>query len=278
MINQEYSIAHWTKKTGISLGAIALGITTLLLPACTNNNEEIREGRTNVTSEDVAEVSTNQPTANQPVGQEVTIRSEVTEAVGKSAFVMNNNDGKPIIVVNATGSTFLVPGRDIPVQATGTVEPLIIADVERKYGLDLENELYTNYERQPAIIAKSLALAPTPEDLYKTPAGYFNKTIAVPGEVRKLESPNANGFALMEQGWVDDIGVIVVGVNRNLQGGPIQEGEKVVVTGVARQANAEVLQQANLGWDANQINEFLARYKNRPVIVADSVYPSAVPQ
>ncbi|MFB2934638.1 hypothetical protein ACE1B6_05115 [Aerosakkonemataceae cyanobacterium BLCC-F154] len=274
MSNQEYSIAHWSKKAGISLGAIALGVTTLLLPACTNNNEEIREGRTNVTTEDVAEVSAK----NQTVGQEVTIRSQVTEAVGKSAFVMNNNDGKPILVVNATGQTFLVPGRDIPVQATGTVEPLVIADVEREYGLDLENELYVNYERQPAVIAKSLALAPTPEDLFKTPAGYFNKNIAVPGEVRKLESPNANGFALMEQGWVDDIGVVVVGVNRNLQGGPIQEGEKVVVTGVARQPTAELLQQANLGWNANQINEFLARYKNRPVIVADSVYPSAVPQ
>lgn len=272
MSNQEYSVLHWTKKAGISLGAIALGATTLLLPACTNNNEEIREGRTNVTAGEVAEVS-----ANQPVGQNVTIRNEVTEAVGKSAFVMNSDNG-PVLVVNATGKTFLVPGRDIPVQATGTVEPLVIADVEKKYGLDLENELYVDYERKPAVIAQSLALAPTPEDLYKTPAGYFDKNIAVPGEVRKLESPNANGFALMEQGWVDDIGVIVVGVNRNLQGGPIQEGEKVVVTGTARQPTAELLQQANLGWNANQINEFLARYNNRPVIVADSVYPSAVPK
>jgi hypothetical protein len=69
---------------------------------------------------------------------------------------------------------------------------------------------------------------------------------------------------------------MVIGVNINPKGGLIQEGEHVVVTGVARQPNAQLLQQANLGWDSNKINEFLAKYTNRPVIVADHVYPSAV--
>jgi hypothetical protein len=39
---------------------------------------------------------------------------------------------------------------------------------------------------------------------------------------------------------------MVIGVNINPKGGLIQEGEHVVVTGVARQPNAQLLQQANL--------------------------------
>lgn len=272
MVKQSYSSLYWTNRTGAYIGAIALGLSALLLPGCTTNNEDIREGRTNTTAEDVAGVS-----PDQTIGKEVTIRSETTKAVGKSGFVMTPQVGKPILVINATGTPFVLPGGDLPVQATGKVAEFVAADVEKEFGLALEDELYTDYERQPAIIAKSLALAPNPEDLAKAPTGYFDKKIAVEGDLRKLEdTPNA--FALFEEGWVDDVGVLVISVDRNLKakGSPLQEGENVVVTGVARQADAKFLQDANLGWDAAKINEFVSRYSNRPVIVADGVYPSAV--
>lgn len=272
MVKKSYSSLCWTKRTGASLGAISLGLTALLLPGCTNNNEEISEGRTNTTAEEVAEVS-----PDQTIGKEVTIRSQTTKAVGNSGFVMTPKAGKPILVINATGAPFVLPGGDLPVQATGKVAELVTADVEKEFGLTLEDELYTDYERKPAIIAKSLALAPNPEDLAKAPTNYFNKQIAVEGDLRKLEN-TPNAFALFEEGWVDDVGVLVIGVDRNLKakGNPLQEGENVVVTGVARQADAQLLQGANLGWDTAKINEFVSRYTNRPVIVADGVYPSAV--
>jgi hypothetical protein len=277
MIKQDTSSPNnKVRKTGAFLGAIALGVTTLLLPGCTtNNNEEIREGKTNTTSEEVAAIPED---ATKIIGKEVTIRSDAAQAVGKSGFVMTPQNGQPILVINATGTPFVLPTGDMPVQATGKVESLVMADVEKEYNLALEDNLYTDYERKPAIIAQSLALAPNPEDLATAPTGYFDKVIAVEGDVRKLED-TPNSFALFEEGWVDDIGVLVVGADPNLPGGPlsaIQEGENVVVTGVARKADAQMLKEANLGWDDAKINEFVSRYTNRPVIVATKIYPSAV--
>ncbi|MGQ4649330.1 hypothetical protein [Lyngbya aestuarii] len=274
MFNQNTSVLDWNHKTGASLGAIALGLSTLLLPGCTTGNEEIQQGRTNATTEDVAD-----NTANL-IGKEITVRSEVEQAVGNSGFVLEANEAdgsQPILVINSTGTPFVLPGEGIPIQATGEVAQFVTADVEQQYGLDLEENLYVDYENRPAIIAKSLALAPTPEDLYEAPAGYFDKTIAVEGDLRKLEA-TPNAFALFEEGWVDDIGVLVVAANPTVQtkGVPLQEGENVTVTGVARQFSAQLVQEAGLGWDAQQIQEFESRYTNRPVIVADHVYPSAV--
>jgi len=37
MIKQSYSSRGWAKTTGASLGAIALGLTALLLPGCSND-------------------------------------------------------------------------------------------------------------------------------------------------------------------------------------------------------------------------------------------------
>lgn len=269
MLHQDLSFPHLSKRTGVLLGVFGLGITTLLLPSCTTENEEIREGKTNTTTEDVVEDT------EELAGQEITVRSQVQQTVGNYGFVMESDAGEPILVINTTNAPFTLPARDMPVQATGEAAQFVIADIEEKYGLDLENELYVDYENQPAIIAKSLALAPQPEDLAATPTGYFDKEIAVNGEVRKLDATN-NAFALFEESWVDDIGVLVVGIDRNLQDSPIQEGESVTVTGTVRSASASLLQEANLGWDETKTQEFLSRYTDRPVIVADGVYPSAV--
>lgn len=264
---------YWKRRTGAYLGAIALGLSTLALPGCTevSRKEEIEPGRTNVTANEVAELSGDAATA---LGKMVTVRSPVTKAVGKSGFIMSAPNGKPILVINSSGANFTIPGAKVPVQATGQVEKFVLADIDKKYKLALEPNLFTTYENQPTIIAQSLALAPTPENLFKAPTGYFDKEIALKGEVRKL--PNTtNGFAVFEEGWVDDIGIMIISADGN-KGGRVKEGEKVVVTGVARKADAQLLKQANLGWDDNKIKDFLTRYTSRPVIVADNVYPSAV--
>ncbi|MEC4895750.1 MAG: hypothetical protein SAL07_21900 [Oscillatoria sp. PMC 1051.18] len=274
MLNRNHSEKSLIKKTGMGLGAIALGLTTLVLPAC-NNNEEIREGRDNATTEDVSEIGED---GSDIVGKEITIRSQVEETVGNTGFVLQSQAGEEILVINSTGADFRVPAIEVPVQVTGEAVELVVADVENEYGLDLEDELYVDYEQQPAIIAESLALAPTPEDLAEVPNGYFNQEIAVEGQVRELDSPNA--FALFEDGWVDDYGVLVIGISRNLKAedSPIQEGENVTVTGVAREFDGALLEQeaAELGWTEADIAEFESRYSNRPVIVADSIYPSAI--
>lgn len=249
----------------------------MLLHGCTqvSRTDEVRPTETNVTSKEVADLPKN---ASQLIGKEVTIRNQVTKTIDNRGFVMSSDGGSPILVINATGAPFILPSLNVPVQATGIVEPFVLADIQKKYGLNLDQKAYSSYDRQPTIVAKSLALAPTPEDLAKIPTGYFNKTIAVKGQVRKIDtSSNTPGaLALFEDGWADDIGVLVIGINRNEQHGSIQEGEHVVVTGTARQPDVSLLEKT-LGWKADKAQEFLSRYKNRPVIIAENVFPSAVP-
>ncbi|MGB3310964.1 MAG: hypothetical protein WBG32_14660 [Nodosilinea sp.] len=120
------------------------------------------------------------------------------------------------------------------------------------------------------------SLAPRPQDLWNAPDEYFGETIAIEGDIRSLEGSD-NAFALFEEGWNDDIGVLVVGVDQAVDTARLDAGETVVVTGQARPADLVSLQEANFGWDDSQIQEFLSRYENRPVIFVEEVYPSAVP-
>ncbi|MBE9179956.1 hypothetical protein IQ268_15395 [Oculatella sp. LEGE 06141] len=254
-------------RKGVGLGAIALSLTALLLPAC--NLAEPTE-QTTVTTEDIAEDT------SALIGQEITVRNIVEDVIGEDGFLVETDAGEPVLVINATGAPFELPDPAIPIQATGTVEALSADQVESQYGLTLDRNLFAEYEGQPAIVAASMALAPNPEYFYDAPEGYFgDQAIAVEGDVRLLEQTD-NAFALFEEGWINDVGVLVIGVDSELEGVPIEEGENVAVTGVARQVSEQLLRDANLGWDDNQLQEFLARYENRPVIVADGVYPSAV--
>lgn len=262
------------KRAGVGIGGVFLGLTAFLLASCNNvaTTDQVGEDQTTVTTEDVSE------NTSELIGQQVTVRNLVEETVGESGFIIEARDGEPILVLNTTGVPFELPDPNVPVQVTGEVQSLVAADIEGEYGLELEDELYADYEGQAAIIAQSLALAPNPENLYENYATYLDQQIAVEGDIRKLEETD-NAFALFEEGWIDDVGVLVVGLDRNPAGGSIdavEEGDNVTVTGVARQPTAELLQEYNVGWDDSEIQEFLSRYTERPIIVADGIYPSAV--
>lgn len=271
MINQKYSGLRFAKQTGIFLGGTALGLAALLLPAC---NQPTETTQPNVTTEDVTEET------EQYVGQTVTVRSPIEQEVGEQGFVMQSNEflgGESFLVLNTAGEPITPPSDEIPIQVTGEVVQFVLTDVESEYGLDLDDELYTDYEDKPAIIAQSVALAPRPEDLAANPTLYYDQPIAVEGEAGEIYS--ANTFSLFEEGWVDDVGLLVIGVDRNLEAedSELEEGENVVVTGVARPFDIEALEQEyNLGLDADVRSEFEERYTDRPVIVADEIYPSAV--
>ncbi len=253
-----------TKK--IRGGAITLGLAALLLAGC----EVPGTDQTTVRTEDVAEDT------DALTGEEITVRNVVEETLGENAFLVESDPGDPVIVINATGQPFQLPDPSIPIQSTGIVQTLSIDQIEQQYGLTLDRNVLADYENQPAIIASSLALAPNPETFYESPQGLFeNQAIAVEGDVRLFPDVD-NAFALMEEGWVNDVGVLVVGVDQYLQGVPIEEGENVAVTGEAQPVSEQLLREYNLGWSDAEIQEFVSRYTNRPVIVADGVYPSAM--
>jgi hypothetical protein len=272
------------KKAGLYLGGMALGITALLLPGC-DTADEIEEGRTNVTTEDLAtddlEGATGAGGEEIVVGQEVTIRAPVQEEISDQAFVVQAEDGTDVLVINSPGQPVTLPADDTPIQVTGEVREFVVADVEADYGLELDDELFVDYETEPAIVAESIALAPTPEQLAEgETAPFYDQVIAVEGDVGGIYSPNT--FSLYEEGWIDDVGLLVIGTDQALAGvtlgeGGLEEGENVTVTGRLADFNIAVLEQDyDLGWDEQELAEFEARYTDRPVIIAEGVYPSAV--
>ncbi len=269
------------KKAGLYLGSIALGITTLFLPGC-QGADEIEQGRTNVTTEDLAtddlQGATGAGGEEIVVGQEVTIRAPIQEEISDQAFLVQAEDGTNVLIINSPGTPVTLPADDTPIQVTGEVVTFVIADVETDYGLDLDDELFVDYETEPAIVAESIALAPTPEQLAQGDAQpFYDQVIAVEGDVGGIISSNT--FALYEEGWIDDMGLLVIGVDQALKAENIalEEGENVTVTGRLRDFDLAVLEQEyNLGLDEEQAADFEARYTNRPVIVAEEVFPSAV--
>jgi len=253
-------------------GVITLALMTMLLGAC-ETNQPIAGGpgpQSNVTTEQVADQT------NELIGKPVTVRTEVEEKVGPSTFTIKDDEffgDEEILVVNATGKPFVLPGDDEEVQVTGTVAKFVVADINREYNLGLEPNVYVEYEGKPAIIAQAVALAPKPGEITSNPSVYYNKVIAVPAEVEEIVSPNS--FTLDEDQLIgaSDLLVIVPNPQR-----PIEEGGKVVATGVLRPfVVADIERDYDLTWDFDVKRKLEAEYSTKPVLIADSVYPSALP-
>ncbi|MGP1386944.1 MAG: hypothetical protein ACTS2F_25530 [Thainema sp.] len=275
-------------------GAIALVLaSTAALAACGPTNEPVAEEPAvdpNVTTEEpVAEepaeiaeeynVALGDLTGNVEdyLGQAVSVRGEAETALGESSFLLQDDQlfgGEEVVVFNATGTPFLLPTDDEPtedVQVTGEVRQLVVADFEREYGLDLDPQLYTEYEDRPALVAESIAFSPDPEEVTEQPEQYYGQTIAVSGEIGEQFSTNA--FRLQEEGWFEGDEVLVIGASVLPT---VEEGEEVVVTGTLRPyVAAEFERDYDLTWDLDLQEQIEAEYTDRPVLVADEVYPSA---
>ncbi|WP_193197193.1 hypothetical protein [Nostoc sp. MG11] len=255
-------------------GAITLALFAVLLGACTNNLErEAAVPETNVTTEEVAD------NTKQLIGKTVTVRSTPIRKLGPSTFTISDKQffgTEPILVVNASGKVFTLPtDPNTPIQATGPVRQFVVADINRDYNLGLDPNLYKEYETRPAIIAQSIALAPKPGEITTNPNLYYGKNLAVTGEVEDIR--NANSFTLDEDKLFggQDLLVIRAGTPK----ATVNEGEKVAVTGVLRPfVVAELERDYDLKWDLTLQKQLEAEYSNKPVLVANEVYPSAIPQ
>ncbi len=111
-------------------------------------------------------MSTTQITHNpkQVIGKTVTVRSKPIKKIGLSSFTVSDKQllgGEPVVVVNASGEPFELPtNKKTEVQVTGQVRRLVIPQIEKEYNLSLQEKSYKNYRNKPAIIAKSIELAP----------------------------------------------------------------------------------------------------------------------
>ncbi|MBD0264839.1 MAG: hypothetical protein ICV78_19580 [Tolypothrix sp. Co-bin9] len=270
-INQNSSFVQklWSRK-----GAVALALSAVLLPACTNNLEQqAAVPETNVTAEEVAD------NTNQLIGKTVTVRSQPVKKLSESTFTINDKQffgAESILVVNASGKPFVLPtDPNTPIQVTGPVSKFVVADIERQYKLNLDPNLYREYESKPAIIAQSIALAPKPGEITTNPSLYYGKTLAVTGEVEDIR--DASSFTLDEDKLLGGQDLLVI--RAPSPQGTVNEGEKVAVTGVLRPfVVAELEREYNLKWDLTLQKKLEAEYSNKPVLVATEVYPSAIPQ
>ena len=224
----------------------------------------------NVTTEEVAEDT------DQLLGQTVTIRSNALETIEPTTFVVSDQEffgGENIVIVNATGTPFELPEEDTEVQITGKVTRFVLANIESVYDLDLNPDLYVDYNNQPAIIAQSLALAPDPGEVAENPTQYYGETLAVTGEVEQMYGVNT--FTLDDEQLFggEELLVIVPDIAE-----VISDGETVAVTGELRSfVVADLETDYDLTWDLDVQRELEAEYSDRPILVADQVYPSAIP-
>jgi hypothetical protein len=256
------------KRSGKVKGALLLSLMLIVLPACTQTRQEAN----NVTAKEVAEDT------NQYLGKTVTIRSEPLRKLGPNTFTMSSEQffgREPIVVVNTSGKPFVLPeNQDVEVQVTGQVRQFVLADINRDYSLTLQPDLYREFEKRPAIVAQSIALAPEPGQISQNPSQYYGKSIAVTGEVEDIKSPNS--FTLDEDQLFGAQDLLVLNANPKQQ---VQDNQTIAVTGVVRPfVVAELEREYDFNWDQGFVRQLEAEYRNRPVLIATNIYPSAIPQ
>ena len=233
--------------------------------------EKIAQLEENVTTEEVAEDT------EELIGQTVTIRSNALEVIEPASFVVSDQEffgGETILVINASGETFVLPEDDTEVQVTGEVAQFVLADIETEYGLDLDPELYVEYTDKPAIIAQSLAIAPEPGEIAEDPSQYYGEILAVTGEIETVYGENT--FTLDDDELFGGEELLVVVTNPTEA--PIQDGETVAATGELRSfVIADLERDYDLTWDLDVQEQLEVEYSERPVLVVEQVYPSAIP-
>jgi hypothetical protein len=250
---------------------VSLVIIAVLLRACYNNESEIPGGIT--TSQLVSDTE-------DFMGKTVTIRSEVIERVGRTSFTVEDErffrDDEPILVINASGMPFNLPVDDnTDVLITGQVRRLVIPDIEREFNLILEDDYYIDYVDRPVIVAQYIALAPKPGEVTQNPRLYYGKRLAVTGEVENIESSVL--FTLDEDQLLGGQDLLVL-LTQPLKVA-INEDQNIAVVGVVRPfVVADLEREYNLTWDLNIKRQLELEYKNRPVLVGESVYPGEYPE
>ena len=254
------------------IASLMLAASVTVVSACAETPSETTTPEEATENVDQEELSSG---AEGLIGEEVSIRGEVAETVDESSFTIEDDqlfDGEDILVINTSSEPLVLPeGDDSEVQVTGEVQQLVTADFEREYGLTLDPTLYADYEDRPVIVATSLALAPDPGDLTSNPEKYYNQRIAVQGEVEDILSPTT--FTLdEEQLFGGDLLVL-----SQMASPQAQDGESVTATGVLKPyVAADFERDYELDWDATVQQQIEVDYSEKPVFVADEVYPSAM--
>ena len=116
-----------------------------------------------------------------------------------------------------------------------------------------------------------MVLSPEIEEVSEEPENYYDLEIALEGEIDEIR--NAYSFTLETNELFEGDELLVI----NATGEPIPEDDQtVVVTGIVRPfIKADLENDYDLTWDLDVQQEIEAEYSEKPVLVVDSIYPSA---
>ena len=221
---------------------------------------------TNVTPEDIS--------ANLAdyLGESVSVRQEVEEVAGNYAFLLGTDPlfgGKRVLVINASGQTVdLIEGEGTDVQVTGEVREFVLADIESEYGFDLDSNVFADYENQPVIVAQSIALSPDPSVISDNPAAYYNRRLAIEGNISTMI--DGNTMTINDSVLFGGNDLLAISPDETIT---VEKGGDVVITGVLRPyVYADIAEEYNLTWDLNFQEQIQAEHQNKPVFIIDSIY------
>ena len=251
------------KLVKIALIASSCLIATQL-SACLDSSQFKKENGYLV---DTAEITEN---SDRFMGKSVSVRNDVARLIGTRGLVLDKDrifDGEPILVIDTSRVPFELQGFQTPeILVDGIVEKFSLDSVRQKYGLNLDSNLYSQYEAKPVIIAKSIILSPDPEDLTANPETYYDRLLAIKGEVDDVEDYGI--FELDEEKAFGGEDLLVLQTKSEIQ---LQEEQNVIVYGVLRQFIPEELERDyDLDWDLVK-TQIEAEHNGKPILVTEKI-------
>ena len=205
------------------------------------------------------------------IGKTISLRGEVRATIGDTSFLIEDErlfGGADILIINIGEPITILDGDESDVQVIGIVRQLVLADLERDYGIKLDPELYGEYENRPIIIAQIVVLAPGPGELTSSPEKYYDQRIAVTGEVDDILSSNI--FTLDEEQFFGGEDLLVIYPNAMAQA---EDDQEVIVTGVLRRYGKEAFERDYaLDWSDSVQAKIDAEYADKPILIADDIH------
>ncbi|MBD2355265.1 hypothetical protein H6G41_11650 [Tolypothrix sp. FACHB-123] len=261
-INQRRSLLEWLGHASVLI--FLLGLALLVRGGSIFNSETTFTNTSEIVNK-----------KNEFIGKSVTIKSRTIEKVGLRSFTVSDQqlfDGEPIVVINASSLPFDLPiDQNLEVQVTGQVRNLVIPKIEREFNLNIKDEYYTDYINKPAIIAQYLTLSSQPGQITQNPEQYYGRKVTVTGEVANIRSGILLTLDENQLFGGEDLLVLLTAPPQVA----INQGQTVSAMGeVRRFVAAEIERDYNFTWSLDTKRKLDAEYINRPVLVAETVYPS----
>ena len=247
-----------------SIAIIIACLVSAQLWACVSTPEEQKDEYLSATGE----ITEN---AARFIGKSVLVRNDVLETVGTTGFILDKDrllDGEPLLVINTSTNVLKITDDETPeVVVDGKIKRLDINSIKQQYSLNLEPDLYSQYAGKLVIIATSVILSPDPEDITANPELYYDRPLAIKGEVDDVEAYGI--FKIDEEKAFGGEDLIVIQPEPRIL---LNESQTVIVYGVVRQFIIEELERDYaVGWDLAAKTEIEAKYNQKPVFIANKI-------